>query len=237
MWSHSPRFAGVRRDPSVTVSPGHGLWRTPVNAGQHCWKACWGQALQWCISSPLVVMTRFSLAVPPVRAVAAVVLPGRAASDPTIIWSCAARVPCYRCGISCGAARALCDLGADLLEGLLGSLGGRSESFDQLAQVHAGYLFGLPTQFSQVAGDCGVARKLAEVSRSCMEQAFAGASPGDRIDQGGCQVVGQRVTGPTCVLGEVVAKVVMTDRDGAACGSPTAATGPCSGSTLPPATP
>src|ERR1700733_5581132 len=24
MWSHSPGFAGVRRDPSVTVRPGHG---------------------------------------------------------------------------------------------------------------------------------------------------------------------------------------------------------------------
>jgi hypothetical protein len=46
MWSHSPGFAGVRQDPSVTVSPGHGRWRTPVNAGQHCWKACWGQPLR-----------------------------------------------------------------------------------------------------------------------------------------------------------------------------------------------
>ena len=46
MWSHSPGFAGVREDPSVTVSPGHGRWRTPVNAGQHCWKACWGQPLR-----------------------------------------------------------------------------------------------------------------------------------------------------------------------------------------------
>src|SRR5215472_4929401 len=45
MWSHSPGFAGVRQDPSVTVSPGRGRWRTPVNAGQHCWKACWGQPL------------------------------------------------------------------------------------------------------------------------------------------------------------------------------------------------
>ena len=45
IWSHSPGFAGVRRDPSVTVSPGHGRRRTPVNAGQHCWKACWGQPL------------------------------------------------------------------------------------------------------------------------------------------------------------------------------------------------
>ena len=45
MWSHSPGFAGVRPDPSLTVSPAHGRWRTPVNAGQHCWKACSGQPL------------------------------------------------------------------------------------------------------------------------------------------------------------------------------------------------
>jgi len=45
MWSHSPGFGGGRQDPSVTVSPGHGRRRTPVNAGQHCWKACWGQPL------------------------------------------------------------------------------------------------------------------------------------------------------------------------------------------------
>jgi hypothetical protein len=25
------------------VRAGHGRWRTVVNAGQHCWKACWGQ--------------------------------------------------------------------------------------------------------------------------------------------------------------------------------------------------
>ena len=43
IWSHPPGFAGVRRDPSVTVSPGHGRSRIPVNAGQHCWKACKGQ--------------------------------------------------------------------------------------------------------------------------------------------------------------------------------------------------
>src|SRR6516225_9258172 len=28
-----------------------GRWRTPVNAGQHCWKACWGQPLR--SSNPL----------------------------------------------------------------------------------------------------------------------------------------------------------------------------------------
>jgi hypothetical protein len=27
------------------VRAGHGRWRTPVNASQHCWKACWVQAL------------------------------------------------------------------------------------------------------------------------------------------------------------------------------------------------
>jgi hypothetical protein len=27
------------------VRAGHGRWRTAVNAGQHCWKACWVQAL------------------------------------------------------------------------------------------------------------------------------------------------------------------------------------------------
>jgi hypothetical protein len=45
MWSHSPGFAGVRRDPSVTVHPGRGRSWTSVNAGHHCWKACWGQPL------------------------------------------------------------------------------------------------------------------------------------------------------------------------------------------------
>ena len=28
------------------VRAGHGRWRTPVNAGQHCWKACWGRPLR-----------------------------------------------------------------------------------------------------------------------------------------------------------------------------------------------
>ena len=27
------------------VRAGRGRWRTPVNADQHCWKACWGQPL------------------------------------------------------------------------------------------------------------------------------------------------------------------------------------------------
>jgi polyketide cyclase/dehydrase/lipid transport protein len=45
MWSHSPGFAGVRQDPSVSASPGHERWRTRVNAGQHCWKAYWRQPL------------------------------------------------------------------------------------------------------------------------------------------------------------------------------------------------
>ena len=28
------------------VRAARGRWRTPVNAGQHCWKACWGQPLR-----------------------------------------------------------------------------------------------------------------------------------------------------------------------------------------------
>ena len=28
------------------VRSGRGRWRAPVNAGQHCWKACWGQPLR-----------------------------------------------------------------------------------------------------------------------------------------------------------------------------------------------
>jgi hypothetical protein len=35
-------FADVRPDGVYAV---RGRWRTPVNAGQHCWKACWGQPL------------------------------------------------------------------------------------------------------------------------------------------------------------------------------------------------
>jgi hypothetical protein len=27
------------------IRAGRGRWRSPVNAGQHCWKACWGQPL------------------------------------------------------------------------------------------------------------------------------------------------------------------------------------------------
>jgi hypothetical protein len=37
-----PPFTGGH--PS-RVRAGRGRWRTPVNAGQHCWKACWVQAL------------------------------------------------------------------------------------------------------------------------------------------------------------------------------------------------
>jgi len=33
------------KTPPVTVRPGHGRGGTLVNAGQHCWKACWGQPL------------------------------------------------------------------------------------------------------------------------------------------------------------------------------------------------
>ena len=41
---HRPApFTSVRSDRVCTV---RGRWRTPVNAGQHCWKACWGQPLR-----------------------------------------------------------------------------------------------------------------------------------------------------------------------------------------------
>jgi hypothetical protein len=40
-----------RSGPFTDVHParvwaGRERWRTPVNAGQHCWKACWGQPLR-----------------------------------------------------------------------------------------------------------------------------------------------------------------------------------------------
>jgi hypothetical protein len=35
-------FTDVHPDRVCAV---RGRWRTPVNAGQHCWKACWGQPL------------------------------------------------------------------------------------------------------------------------------------------------------------------------------------------------
>ena len=40
----------LRPAPFTSDRPGHvragrGLWRTVVNAGAHCWKACWGQPL------------------------------------------------------------------------------------------------------------------------------------------------------------------------------------------------
>jgi hypothetical protein len=44
--SHSPEFAGVRRDRSRAHIPGHGLSRTVMNAEAHTWKACWGQPLR-----------------------------------------------------------------------------------------------------------------------------------------------------------------------------------------------
>ena len=44
--SHSPGFAGVRRDPMATVFQGHGRPRPDMNAEAHCWKACWGQPLR-----------------------------------------------------------------------------------------------------------------------------------------------------------------------------------------------
>ena len=36
-------FTSVRSDDVCAV---RGRWRTPVNKGQHCWKACWGQPLR-----------------------------------------------------------------------------------------------------------------------------------------------------------------------------------------------
>ena len=36
-------FTSVRSDSVCAV---RGRWRTPVNEGQHCWKACWGQPLR-----------------------------------------------------------------------------------------------------------------------------------------------------------------------------------------------
>ena len=36
-------FTSVRSDGVRAV---RGRWRTPVNVGQHCWKACWGQPLR-----------------------------------------------------------------------------------------------------------------------------------------------------------------------------------------------
>ena len=39
------RAAPFTSDRPSHVRAGHGRWRTAVNAGQHCWKACWVQAL------------------------------------------------------------------------------------------------------------------------------------------------------------------------------------------------
>src|SRR6188472_1011736 len=38
-----PPFTDVHSDRVRAVG---GRWWTPVNAGQHCWKACWGQPLR-----------------------------------------------------------------------------------------------------------------------------------------------------------------------------------------------
>ncbi len=46
IWSHSPPSAAVHRRPPELISTAHGRSRTLVNAGQHCWKACWGQPLR-----------------------------------------------------------------------------------------------------------------------------------------------------------------------------------------------
>jgi hypothetical protein len=39
------RPAPFTSDRSSHVRAGHGRWRISVNGGQHCWKACWVQAL------------------------------------------------------------------------------------------------------------------------------------------------------------------------------------------------
>jgi hypothetical protein len=41
-----PRPAPFTAGRRESVRAGHGRWRLPVNAGQHCWKACWGQPLR-----------------------------------------------------------------------------------------------------------------------------------------------------------------------------------------------
>ena len=49
-----PGFSFVlhpRSPPFISGHPGrvwavHGRWRTPVNVGQHCWKACWRQLIR-----------------------------------------------------------------------------------------------------------------------------------------------------------------------------------------------
>ena len=40
---HTGPFTGGHPD---RVRAARGRWRTPVNAMQHCWKACWGQPLR-----------------------------------------------------------------------------------------------------------------------------------------------------------------------------------------------
>ena len=44
--SHSPPSGAVRRCSPDRVCAVRGRWRTPAIAGQHCWKACWGQPLR-----------------------------------------------------------------------------------------------------------------------------------------------------------------------------------------------
>jgi len=45
MWSHSPPFGAVHRRLR-TAHPGRSRMRAAIgHAGQHCWKACWGQPL------------------------------------------------------------------------------------------------------------------------------------------------------------------------------------------------
>ena len=51
------RPASFTSDRPRHVRAGHGQWRPLVNAGQHCWKACWGQPLA---SSNLASSARLS---------------------------------------------------------------------------------------------------------------------------------------------------------------------------------
>src|SRR5262249_4515959 len=52
--SHSPRPPPFASGHFYHVRAGHGRWRTVVNAGQHCWKACWGNPTGW--SMPVEVV-------------------------------------------------------------------------------------------------------------------------------------------------------------------------------------
>ncbi len=45
IWAHSRPSELVHRRPTAAFRAAHGRWRPLGNAGQHCWKACWGQPL------------------------------------------------------------------------------------------------------------------------------------------------------------------------------------------------